>query len=330
MKDYKENFNNAISYAVHKLENNAMKMILLGILGSVYVGIAYMVFIVILGTWPGTITKEIIDENGILIQPFNISITSVALFSASAIFPVGIIMIIFLGGSLFTSDNLTMISWITKQKDNKGNLFPFKKIFIKWMYTLLGNILGGIIIGAMCRAADFLSNENYQYVLGYLSGKKILMPWFFSIFSGMLCNILVAGSVWASLAANHSSAKLLLIYFPIWLFAISGFQHIVANGIIFSMTIFYMIEPSEKANVLIGMNFSFNHDAFESLALKTLEEFKKIPNWVSIDNFIFKAIFTNMLPAGFGNWFSGSIILPYTYYYLSGHSKISKTDIYKF
>ncbi len=330
MREYKNNFKHAVAYATHKLDNSPFKMILLGMLGSIYVGIAYLVFIVIIGSWDGVI-ENVYSADGSTIIYKSIHIPGLALFTAAALFPVGIILILFLGGSLFTSDNLTMLSWITKQKDSSGNHVKFRKIVIKWMYTLIGNIIGGILFGAITRAADFFANENYQLILGYICGKKLHMSWYFVIFSGFLCNILVAGSVWATLATNHSSAKILLIYFPIWLFAIAGFQHVVANAILFSMGLFYMINPSEQSTIFYGINWQLNQEAIKELgeSYKTLNNFvdwktsftsvyNKCPN---AGYYVFKVIFTNLLPAAIGNWVSGSIFLPYTYLYLSGHYK---------
>lgn len=330
MKEYKENFKNAISYATHKLENQAFKMILLGALGSVYVGIAYMVFIIILGSWPGVVNYIVLPDGQEAIKEISIKITGPALFTAAALFPVGIMMIIFLGGSLFTSDNLTMLALITKQKMPNGEDVKFGKIFVKWMYTLLGNIIGGFLIGALCRGANFFASDNYQLVLGYLCGKKINMSWYFTIFSGFLCNILVAGSVWATLAASHSTAKVLLIYFPIWLFAISGFQHVVANSILFALGLFYMIEPNEQKNILLGVNYAINHDLFESISETGISyaDLVKKSEWINVKKYIFAMFIINMIPAAIGNWISGSIFLPYVYYYLSGHYKNKNLNIH--
>ena len=328
MKDYKANFRNGIEYATHKLDSSWFKMILLGALGSIYVGMAYMIFIVIIGSWPNTVQNWQFDQTtGDVINSFHINISGAALFVAAALFPVGLILIVFLGGSLFTSDNLTMLAWITKQKHHTGEDIKFKKIFVKWIYTLLGNVLGALVIGGICRASNFFANENYQLVLGYFVGKKISMVWYFTIASGFLCNILVAGSVWASLAASHSTAKFLLIYFPIWMFAISGFQHVVANGILFSMGLFYMIEPGEKANILMGINYAINHDLFTTIKTQTeLTNFMNSSSWMNMASTMFRCVVTNMLPAALGNWLSGSLFLPYTYYYLSGYHKEMKKN----
>lgn len=338
MKDYKENFYNAIDYAVNKTKSSAWNLILLGIMGSIYVAIAYVAFITILGNFDGVIsTTWIKDPNGnILFSVKSIHVSGGALFTAAAIFPVGIMLIIFLGGSLFTSDNLTSIAWITK----KVRLRP---IVAKWIYTLTGNIIGALISGAIIRAGNVLGSQNCQLILGYLSGKKISLEWYYTIFSGILCNIIVAGSVWASLAAKHSTAKLFIVYFPIWLFAVTGFQHVVANAILFSMNWFYSINPDEQKNILAGMNFAANHYSYvPDFVLNHTQPTTDVTNWLSTDEnrliykidvkhiettwitigeYSFKAIFANMIPATIGNWFSGAIILPYTYYWLSSWRK---------
>lgn len=59
------------------------------------------------------------------------------------------------------------------------------------------------------------------------------------------------------------------------MFAISGFQHVVANGILFAMGLFYMIEPTEQSNILLGINYAINHDAFATIKnMADLETFK--------------------------------------------------------
>lgn len=330
MKDYKENFSNAVDYAISKTKSNAWKLILLGIMGSIYVAIAYIAFIYILATFNGVInsTTIVLETSGITYAAKSINVHGGALVVGAAIFPVGIILILFLGGSLFTSDNLTSIAVIIK----KVKITP---VILKWMYTLLGNLIGALLAAGIIRAGNIFASEDYQLLLGYLAGKKINLEWYYTIFSGILCNIIVAGSVWASLASKHSSAKIFLLYFPIWLFAITGFQHVVANAILFSMTWFYSINPAEQSVVVAGINFAAN-DAAHSLGhipkfiinsttpsdLSLLEQIdiKEITKqWIGIGKFSLYAIFSNMIPAAIGNWFSGAILLPFAYYWLSSY-----------
>ncbi|MBR2999203.1 MAG: formate/nitrite transporter family protein, partial [Mycoplasmataceae bacterium] len=139
---------------------------------------------------------------------------------------------------------------------------------------------------------------------------------------------LVAGSIWGSLAAGHSTAKLLLVFFPIWLFAVSGFQHVVANSILFSMGLFYMINGAEQETLLLGLNYAVNSSHFKNLDIASIKNFKEIKSWVNIGDFAFRLSLMNLLPATLGNWISGSFFLPYTYYYLSGHYKEMRKQLH--
>jgi formate/nitrite transporter len=46
---------------------------------------------------------------------------------------------------------------------------------------------------------------------------------------GILCNWLVCLAVWLAYGAESMTGKILGIFFPIWLFVTSGFEHSVAN-----------------------------------------------------------------------------------------------------
>ena len=50
-----------------------------------------------------------------------------------------------------------------------------------------------------------------------------------AFFLGVLCNWLVCLAVWMSFAARDIAGKVLVIFFPIWIFVTSGFEHSVAN-----------------------------------------------------------------------------------------------------
>ena len=50
-----------------------------------------------------------------------------------------------------------------------------------------------------------------------------------AFFMGVLCNWLVCMAVLMSNAARDTAGKLMAIFFPIWLFVASGFEHSIAN-----------------------------------------------------------------------------------------------------
>lgn len=304
MVDYKENFINAVDYAAHKTKYSYWKLILLGIMGSVYVGLGYIVFIYILSKGQ--------DWNAIFNGDSNIYISGAYLSLAAALFPIGLLLIIFLGGSLFTSDNLTSLAILTK----KAKVAP---VVIKWGLTLVGNIIGAFVIAAIVRLGKIFDNKDLL-LLSSVIHHKVMLQWYNTLFSGILCNILVAGTVWATLATKHSIAKIFLIYFPIWLFAIGGFQHVVANSILFAF------------GWLHGDTGIFQHlgelPVFEP---NYIGDFAHVSSWrgegLNLGDWTFNAVFWNLIPAMIGNWLSGSIILPLVYFFLSDSNV--KVKLYK-
>lgn len=301
MKNYKDNFLNVINFAVEKSKTKWWKLILLGVMGAIYVGIAYVAFILIVTKWPGNIEYFPPDPITGIKKIKEVTISGSSLVTGGAVFTVGIILITFLGGSLFTSDNLSSIACFIKKA-------KIKSIVMKWFLTLLGNLIGGIIIAGIIRASDIFSSEETQAMLGSMIGGKIKHEWWATFFSGILCNVIVAGTVWASLAAKHSSAKLFIVFFPIWLFVIVGFQHVVANAILFFIGMMYSIDPSDilVLNKWISESAGYvaNHGGIKGIG------------W-----WYFDAFFFNLIPSMIGNWLSGAILLPVVYFFLSGYNE---------
>lgn len=107
------------------------------------------------------------------------------------------------------------------------------------------------------------------------------MPWWQAFFSGILCNFLVAGSVYISHSTRNSAAKLLLIMLVITIFAAIGFSHVVANSYL------WFLSPL----------FNFYETKF------TFGQFLQFG-------------YQNQLPTLFGNFIGGGIWLPFMYYFI--------------
>lgn len=148
----------------------------------------------------------------------------VARLIAGCIFPVGLMMIIFVGGELLTS-NCLMISGVID-----------KRYSVKDMVKVLGilyisNLIGSVLVGAMV---------YYSGIMGYSGGAagafainvayaKVNVTPGRAIFSGILCNILVCVASLMATAAKDIAGKTWAIFFPIFAFVICGFEHCVAN-----------------------------------------------------------------------------------------------------
>ncbi len=50
-----------------------------------------------------------------------------------------------------------------------------------------------------------------------------------ALYLGIMCNWLVCLAVWMSYGSKTMIGKIFAVFFPIWLFITSGFEHSVAN-----------------------------------------------------------------------------------------------------
>ena len=67
------------------------------------------------------------------------------------------------------------------------------------------------------------------------------------LFRGILCNILVCLAVWCGYRVKNEAAKILLIFCCIYPFILSGFEHSIANMMLFSLAL--MIPHNEVISI---------------------------------------------------------------------------------
>ncbi|MDR2493511.1 MAG: formate/nitrite transporter family protein [Coriobacteriales bacterium] len=143
---------------------------------------------------------------------------------AGCVFPVGLMLIVIVGGELFTG-NCLMVEALCDRKIRA----------MRWLRNLVlvyvGNFIGSVLIVAL---VIFSNQLNYtDSLLGAFTIKvalgKISMPPLAAFSSGILCNMLVCGAVLMAFAARDIPGKVLGIFFPIMAFILSGFEHCVAN-----------------------------------------------------------------------------------------------------
>jgi len=154
------------------------------------------------------------------------AVTNVGLsrFVAGAIFPVGLMLITFIGGELFTGNCLTSMGAMDHR-------FSWGKVVRDLCIIWLSNLVGALIIVAL---TYFSGNLDYSagllgaYSIKVALGKATITP-IKGIASGILCNILVCAAILMGAAAKDISGKIWAIFFPIMAFVVGGFEHCVAN-----------------------------------------------------------------------------------------------------
>ena len=179
------------------------KMILLGIMAGVFIA---------LGGATSSTAAHAVENVG------------VARALAGVIFPVGLMLIVFLGGELFTGNCLIIMDVFDKRVTWAG---LFRDLFIVFFSNLIGALCVDVLI-------VFSGNLNYSggllgaYTIKVAVSKIAISP-VQGITSGILCNILVCLAVLMATSARDIAGKVWAIFFPICAFVVGGFEHCVAN-----------------------------------------------------------------------------------------------------
>lgn len=143
---------------------------------------------------------------------------------AGAIFGTGLMLVLIAGGELFTGNTLIFAAILEKK-------VTVKAMLKNWLFVYLGNFVGSILIAYMMNGSGlFHSSAN---LLGGMTIKiasyKVGLSFTQAFYLGIMCNWLVCLAVWMAYGAKDMAGKIFAIFFPIWLFITSGFEHSVAN-----------------------------------------------------------------------------------------------------
>ncbi len=164
---------------------------------------------------------------------------------AGALFSTGLMLVLVAGGELFTGNCLIVISCIEKKASWTGMLR-------NWLIVYAGNFVGSLLL-----AWFILQSGQLGFSAGMLGGFTIKtaayktgLSFTNAFYMGILCNWLVCLAVWMSLGAKDIAGKLLAIFFPIWLFITSGFEHSVANMYYISAGIMAKSNPEWVAQAI--------------------------------------------------------------------------------
>lgn len=181
----------------------------------------------------------------------------VAKLVTGAVFPVGLMFVVINGADLFTGNCLIIMSVY----DKKVKVIDFVK---NLGIVLVGNFVGALFI-AFLEAYSGIFSMGENTFGGYViktAYSKVNLGFVEALFLAIICNIFVCAGVMLMYSAKDIAGKVLAGFFPIFAFAISGAEHIVANMYyvpagIFSKTNPAFVEASHlSAEQLSTLNWS--------------------------------------------------------------------------
>ena len=143
---------------------------------------------------------------------------------AGTVFGTALMMIVIAGGELFTGNMLIIVSVLDRR-------VKARRMFLNWILVYAGNLAGSLFVAWMMYHSGLFNSSGG--LLGGMTIKiaanKTAFPFYSAFLLGLMCNWLVCLAVWASYGAKDLTGKVLIIFFIIYLFVVSGFEHSVAN-----------------------------------------------------------------------------------------------------
>jgi nitrite transporter NirC len=148
-----------------------------------------------------------------------------------ATFGIALSLVIFAGSELFTGNNMV---FAISSLEKRVGLGP---IIILFIMCFIGNYLGSAFLAWLVVKGGSLPEASNQLILKVSAMKMALDPQE-AFIRGILCNWLVCLAVWISLRTKEETARLIMIFWCLFAFIGSGFEHSIANQTLLSMAMF--------------------------------------------------------------------------------------------
>jgi formate/nitrite transporter len=217
-----EELNDYINVGVGKTKNKPLKTIILSIMAG---------FLIALAGYASTVVS------------FSVNNFSLSKCLSALIFPMGLILVILLKTELFTGNSLLVIPLVNKK-------INIKSLFINWLLVYIGNFIGSVILSLLIYKSGSLTNEALINAFINIANKKISYNFMNLIILGTLCNMLVCTAVFLGVTHKNTLEKIFVIFIPIFLFVLLGFEHSVAN--MFYLSIGALLGKINFINLLIN------------------------------------------------------------------------------
>ncbi|MBR5289751.1 MAG: formate/nitrite transporter family protein [Erysipelotrichaceae bacterium] len=143
-------------------------------------------------------------------------------------FGIGLALIVFLGGELFTGNCFTTIMPVYTKRKKLTELVP------AWVICYAGNCVGSAIICTLFISSGALKDALTTYLTSSIAAKLNfdLMELFIK---AILCNFIVCAGAYAGMKIQDSMTKLVFLVIIVMAFVLPGFEHCIANAGTFTM-----------------------------------------------------------------------------------------------
>lgn len=225
---YQEEFDLAAKAALSKrnlFTKNPVGYFLLSALAGIYIGFGILLINTVGGVLNGASSTKIV---------------------MGLAFGIALSLVVIAGAELFTGNILVLSAGIAKRT---VSLLDTLKL---WIVCYLGNLAGSILLAFLFHLAKLDTGAVGEFIATAAAGKvsQAFIPLFVK---GILCNILVCLAIWCGFRCKSESGKLIMIFWCLFAFITTGFEHSIANMTLLSVAVFQSLEQA----VSVG-GFAYN------------------------------------------------------------------------
>ena len=174
-------------------------------------------------------------------------------------FGIALTLVIFAGSELFTGNNLIgTLGGLTRS-------LTWAQVIQLNAWSWLGNLAGSLGLAWLIIQSGVFAKGPTTELIEKVASVKMSLPAWELFVRGILCNWLICLAVWMTGRTNNDTAKILLIFWCLFAFIGTGFEHSIANQSLLGMALFLPHDAStiiKKAPATLGRMT----DAFVRLA----------------------------------------------------------------
>lgn len=185
-------------------------------------------------------------------------------------FGIALSLVLAAGSELFTGNNMIMTVASLEKK------VLWKDSINIWIYSYIGNFIGSILLGILYFYSGLAKGNVGEFIVK-TAGSKMTAPTSELFVRGILCNILVCLAVWCFAKLKDETAKLVMVFWCLFAFITTGFEHSVANMTLLTTA---LLLPHKAAVSMSGLAH-------------------------------------NLIPVTLGNIVGGALFVGFTYWYIS-------------
>ena len=153
-------------------------------------------------------------------------------------FGIALTLVIFAGSELFTGNNMIGAIGGLSRSLSWSQVIQLNA----WSWT--GNLAGSLVLAWLIVQSGVFANGPAMELIEKAAAAKMSLPAWELFVRGILCNWLICLAVWMTGRTTNDTAKILLIFWCLFAFIGTGFEHSIANQSLLGMALFL---PHEAA-----------------------------------------------------------------------------------